>query len=448
MWQDNDPPDRFIVHKAPHLDDYFAEMLFRSALKSDERRREFLEQALYAEDDQSARIQWPSAAVFGIGSTLPCGKHAQHLFDEHIASGGRTADSCATLVANRCFQHLPSSVGRVLQEIGDIDSSGGAHELHLNNLLKTCHSVQYLLGATDDGRRISGKLQDHWKRAVVNGLISAVVYCLEAGIAITDSDKVKEEIGAEFDRFLSHSPYRDWPESEKATQRVRGAASSTKQMLERARVSIGGREEPQLLVAPFMACAAREAWGAEIAYFLMVHFWESEVLKNIHFVRSEALLERVFQDAAHPKVVYGYESSMGAAVVADKRFVGKLRTQSGLERPAKFPSSLWILSCRHNNFTLSPNKAMGRFLWEHNCGVGLVLCENTKEMTKVLFKGRYLPDGFWNELVARINAKEPGLWYRPQPTAPFILNGNAAHQYLDRSSITLGRLVRMSREIR
>jgi hypothetical protein len=458
VWQENDPPDRLIVHKAPHLDDYFAEMLFRSALDSDQRRREFLEQALYAEDDLTARVQWPTAAVFGIGAALPCGDSAQHLFDEHIGAGGRTTDSCATLVANRCFQRLPASVARVIGEIGDIDSSGGAHELHLNNLLKTCHSVQYWLGNADGGRRMSGKLNDHWKRAIVNALIAAVVYCLEAGIDITEADRVKGEVSDEFVRFASDCPYKDFPDCDKSIQRVRGAATSTKQMLDRSLVSIGGRDEPQLLIAPFMAFAAREAWGTEIAYFLMVHFWESEVLKNIHFIRVESLLETCFEDPkklivssrshyTRPKVVYGDDCSMGGAVLTDCRFTGRLRTKSGVDLPAKFPSDLWILSCRHNNFTLTPNKAMARFLSERNCGIGLILCENTKDMTKVLFKERHLPDTFWNELVKRINRKEPGLWYRPQPTTPFILNGNAAHQYLDLSSLTLARLIKISREV-
>jgi len=197
-----------------------------------------------------------------------------------------------------------------------------------------------------------------------------------------------------------------------------------------------------------MAVAAQEAWGSELAYFLMVHFWESEVLKNLHFEKVTGLLTKCFEDRQQTRVVYSHDCSMGGLILRDKSFKGKKFLRQGGAVDAKYPSSLWILSCRHNNFVLQPNKAMGSFIRKENFGIGLVFCENTKEATKVLFKGSYLPETFWDALVSRIQRAEPDLWYRPQPTAPFIVNGNAAHQYMELSALTPARLARLCREIR
>lgn len=450
-WRPEDPPDRLIVHKDPHLDDYMAEMFFRASMDSVARRREFFEEALYAKNDSTAQVLWPSAAVFGIGSGLPCERYAQYLFDEHLSTGGRTNDSCAGLVVEKCFQDPPSSITQILREVGYIDSRGGAHELHLNNLLKTCHSVQYLLGINPSGktagRMMSGQLADHWKRAVVNALVVAVIYCIENKIDITDPAKNKGLMSSLFASFIASCPYKNLDDYEKALQTLRSSVSNTKDILLRARFRVDGQEYPQLLVAPFMAVAARAVWGEEITKFLMLHFWESEVLKNIHFHTLSAMLDRCFADR-NPKLIYGRNSSMGAVVLSQRRFIGKLPAHGGVERTAPRPTDLWILSCRHNNFTLQPNKAMQSYVREKNCGIGLVFCENTKNSTKVLFKARHLPDTYWNEIVSRIMDREPELWYRPQPTAQFIINGNPAHQYRDLSSLSLRGLARICMEVK
>lgn len=446
-WVPDQAPDRFIVHKAPHLDEYLAEFLFRASEPITERRREFLEMALYSEDDSGAKTHWPHAVVFGMGADMPCGNYAEVLFDEHIGGGGRKSNSCTDMVTERCFDRIPAPLERIVGEVSAIDSVAGAHELHLNNMLKTCHLVQYTIGRHSSGRLQSGKLTDSWKRAVVNALLAAVVYCLERNVDILEPLRIRQVINDMFDRFSQDCPYRNSPQYDKALARLRGGLDNPQMTLMKARVTVKGQDLPQVLVAPFLAVAAQEAWGTEIAYFLMVHFWESEVLKNLHFQKVTGLLGECLQDRQRPRLAFNSDCSVGCFIVREKAFKGKRKFRQGGEQDAKFPSPLWILSCRHNNFILQPNKAMLSFIREENFGIGLVFSENTKEATKVLFKGSHVPDPFWNTLVERIQDIEPNLWVRPQPTAPFIVNGNAAHQYVELSSLTAIRLAKLCRAI-
>lgn len=445
-WSPDQIPERLIVHKAPHLDEYLAEMLFRAVLKPADRQREFLEVSLHAEDDSSAQVYWPTAAVFGIGGGKPSGRYAQYLFDEHLQGGGRREDSCTEVVLTRCFDGVPPTVSRIAAEVTGIDARAGAHELHLNNLLKTCHSVQYQLGPDASGHAMSGRLSDAWKRAIVNALLAAVFVCLENGIDITETDRIKRLMRELFDRFAANSPYRDREHYAESLLRLRNSVSNVSELLRTARISVSGQDVPQLLLAPFLAVAAAEVWGTEIAYMLMTHFWESEILKNIHFRRISDLLETCFKDPHHPRSIYTPDCSVSGVVVPERKFTGQKMVR-GAPQPAGYSSPVWIVACRYTNFVLQPNKAIARFIGDRNCGIGVSFCENTKDTNKVLFKGKSLPDQFWAALVERIQDAEPGLWVRPQPTAPFILNGNAAHRYVDLSELTPARLARLCREV-
>ncbi|MEQ1886552.1 MAG: hypothetical protein ABL967_15920 [Bryobacteraceae bacterium] len=322
-----------------------------------------------------------------------------------------------------------------------IDSRGGAHAMHLNNLLKTCHLVQYSFGRNSKGRSQSGGLTATWKRAIVNGMLAAVVYCLENGIDLTVAQPVQKLMKEFLDKYEQACPYAGWDKFSDVYERLRSNSGSVVKILE-TKVEIDGIEHPQLLVAPFLTQAATIAWGKEIAYFLMVPLWEAEILGNLHFRRAEALLERSFLDHDKPKTIYTSECSMGGRVISRLRFVGKQQVR-GKSQPAPRPSPIWILGCRHNNFLLQPNKAMRRFLSQHNFDVGLIWSENTAESTKVVFKGDGFPHALWLRLIAALQAREPGLWYHPVETAPFIINGNASHRYVPLSALNPANLARL-----
>lgn len=445
-WTPSMLPERLVVHKAPHLDDYFAEMLFRAALDRGDRPSEFLEMALYSEDDSTAATHWPTAAVFGIGADKPSGKRAQILFDEHQHGGGRTDESCAHLVAKRCFGGLPDSCRRLLGEIGAIDSAGGAHPLHLNNLLKTCHVAQYEVGKAVSGQARATSLTDSWKRAVVNAAIASVAFCLDQGFDFTEAGRVRSCIKRMLTRFGASIPTTGDPVRAKSFERLRSIASDTSALEKRARVTVEGREEAQLLVAPFIAVAAEVAWGPEIAYFVMAHLWEPEVERNVHFARVTAMVERAFADPHSPRSVTESQCDVTGIVLKGCTFRGYRRVNDR-ELAARFPSPIWICACQHTNQVLQPNKALMHFLNEKNWGVGIVLSRNTKEGSMAMFRGRALSEQYWDAIIGELNRIEPGLWYRPQPTAPFVVNGNAAHQYVQRSALTPTHLASLCRRV-
>jgi hypothetical protein len=68
---------RHIVHTDPHLDEYFAELLFRSCMGSSAWQSEFVEQSIFSKDnDFGAQQLWPDSAIFGIGRA--CGRGKAH----------------------------------------------------------------------------------------------------------------------------------------------------------------------------------------------------------------------------------------------------------------------------------------------------------------------------------------------------------------------------------
>ena len=446
-WLPDPVPQRLIVHKAPHLDDYVGEFLFRAAMPPPHRQVEYFEMALMARDDSSATMLWPDAAVFGIGNDLPCGASAGYLFDEHVKHGPRTFPSCAHVVARCCFDVLPSSLSRVLEEVGEIDRAGGAHPLHLNNLLKTVHQVHFSYGQTAEGQTRKGKLSDEWKRALVNALVTAVVYCLDHNINFIDSGKAKAVLDKLFRAFVDHPPFEFTDRYERSLKNLRSNVGNIASILKTARVPIEGSDEPQFLVLPFLAVAAAEAWGDTVSTFLMTHFIESEILKNVDFDRVSELVGKCLADPRKPRPCHTAHCSVTAHVVHECRFHGKVK-RNGRMIDAQFPSLLWIVGCRHNNGIIQPHKALAKFVSLNNWGVGLLFMENTKECNKVIFRGQHVPDAYWNRLVTKIEQAEPGLWMRPSEASMFLLNGNPAHQYVPLSKLTPTHLARLCRTVK
>src|SRR5579875_3169988 len=75
---------RTIIHKNAHLDEYFAELIFRSILPYHLMDIEVSEHVLMSkEDDTYAKISWANGVVFGIHSDEAGGAKALAFYDEH-----------------------------------------------------------------------------------------------------------------------------------------------------------------------------------------------------------------------------------------------------------------------------------------------------------------------------------------------------------------------------
>ena len=420
---------RLIVHKAPHLDEYLAELLFRAALPPNT-RTEFVEAVVYSSDDRLAEDLWPSAAVFGIGHNVSAGRRALFLFDEHVPEGETREDpSCTELVVKTCFSSLPPAIDTLVAEVNDIDSRGGAEALHLNNLLKTAHLTLYELGVMGATRRTT-KLTAAWKRAIVNALLAAVVVTLRDDAL----ERVRGEAGKrarnQLDRFIATTSYRLHPHFDAVVQKLRSG--------------IGARSA-QVLTLPVLASAAVDVWGEQMAFFLTSHLWESEILKDIHFRQVRELLNAHCVERNGgvrlrvPSRVDLPDFSVVVLPVSGRRF--KSISVGQQNRPGTILRDLVVISCRGGNVPIQPNKAIAQFLAENNDGVGVMLIHNTTESNKIVFRGRGLSQVYWTAVVGEIMRREPGLWMQPAETAAFVINGNPAHKEKALSALTASRLV-------
>jgi hypothetical protein len=111
-------------------------------------------------------------------------------------------------------------------------------------------------------------------------------------------------------------------------------------------------------------------------------------------------------------------------------------------------SPIWLISISPATDVFSPHQAAMNFINTENEGCGLVLVENSYMGTKTLFKSKSIPDGKWALLANTLKSLEPDCWYDastdPDRPAPFLNNGNKAHQYVPRSGLdiqALGQLV-------
>jgi hypothetical protein len=93
------------------------------------------------------------------------------------------------------------------------------------------------------------------------------------------------------------------------------------------------------------------------------------------------------------------------------------------------------------------NQAIASLFNKDNAGCGLILIKDSSLGTSVLFKGSGIPEDKWQALVALIKSKEDECWhviYNSGGTiAPFIINGNKAHQYVPRSTLDATTLVEL-----
>ena len=440
----NGAPQRTIVHRAPHLDEYFAELLYRSAGVGNGMLPEFRELPLHSlTHDGPSEYYWPGAAVFGMGANSPQLRALPaDLFDEHDTNTGRSAESCVAMVLTDRFSATPPAIAELVRETSRIDASGGSHSQHLGNAIKTIHNYRYSMGTDSQGGQVRRALDDHWKWALVNGLVAAVVWAIDHQFEF----RTTETMLTMLDRFQTRNPLAGAPQMEQQLQRLRQILRNENGLAQQAVLDINGQQMRQQLLTPYAAAAAAEAWGEELAYFLVEPFIEAEAAGQISFQRIQSLINQAMQ-ARPPEQIHESDVSIVPWIVRGVRLLGRKQRWGAHSAPARTRSNLWVLSCSSDGNLMKANQALGNYLTKNNDGVGLVLIENRSAGTKALFSGRFLHEDFFDAVVDRIREQEPGQWYRVQPTTRFILNGNAAHMYVPKSSLTHWSLDRICKDV-
>jgi hypothetical protein len=447
--------DRIIVHVDPHLDEYFAELLFRACLPPEKWRCDLIEQAVFSEtDDLGCKHLWPSAAVLGVGSNYAGGTRPLFLFDEHVSGQSKVADSCSQIVAEQMLSAIPNSLLELLREVNVIDEYGGGHPQNLNNLIKTMHEVRFWFGqSVDDGTQIRDGLSPEWKRAVIDACLVAVVYCFENGIDLKlDPDRKRDALVASLENYIKNSPHVAHPRFQASVQRMRSIFNDQAMVFKNAVLQdrkgpirdSGGNVIPQLLLISRICFACEHCWGPQLRDVIATHFWEGELQNHLHFAAVEEAIDAAIKDqkirvvTPAGTITHNVLKEM-EVMVADHR--------GGPKKPRR--TKLWIMTMTPAAGVSRASQALQHYLNEHNYGCGLVLMKNATLGTSALFKGSSLPDAKWQKLVKLITSKEAECWHVIHQStgtiAPFIVNGNKTHQYVPRSALDSATLVELAK---
>jgi hypothetical protein len=179
--------DRTIVHSHPHLDEYFADLLFRSCLPDYKKGIDYMEMSVESQEyDSTCHAYWPNGAVMGIGATLNHKPNSIYLFDEHTKDGNARDPSCSQIVANQILKnHLPHSIRVILKEVNEIDATGGAHTQHIGNIIKAVHQIRFMFKREKTVlNSLQNWLPDQWKKTIMDASITAIIYCIENRIEL------------------------------------------------------------------------------------------------------------------------------------------------------------------------------------------------------------------------------------------------------------------------
>lgn len=447
--------ERVIVHTDPHLDEYLAELLFRACLPPEKWRCDLVEQSIFsATNDLGCKHLWPSAAVLGVGSTFGGGAQPLFLFDEHVSGQTKVAASCSQIVADKMLMNVPSSLAELLREVNIIDEFGGGHPQNLNNLIKTMHDVRFWFGQDEyDGTQIRDGLSPQWKRAVVDACLVAIVFCLENGLDLKGNpDAKRASLAASLENYIAHSPHASHPGFADAVQRMRSIFSDQKMVFQKALLQdrkgpikdSTGNAVPQLLLLSRICFACEHCWGPHLRDVIATHFWEGELQNHLHFASVETAFEAVVKGqkirVVTPVGSITHNVLRELDIMAPDYRGGPLKP-----RRAK----VWVVTMTPAAGVSRGHQAISHYMNENNYGCGLVLMKNSALGTSALFKGSAIPEQKWQKLVNVIKTKENDCWHVIHNTggsiAPFIVNGNKAHQYVPRSSLDSTTLVELAK---
>ena len=312
-----------IVHTDPHLDEYFAELLFQAALPVKVGRVEFIEKSLYsATNDLGAKLIWPNSAVFGIASSVANGVKPLLLFDEHLTGGGKTLPSCSEVV-QRYLEHqdkisIASSIKVLLNEVNKIDEYGNAHPQHLGNIIKSLHNVRFLFNKGNTQKDdIRDYLSHSWKRTLINICITSIIYALENNIDIINIPTSKKDVlRNSLDYYIKNTLHKSHPYFEQVRQRICSNYGNQKGVLNDAVLKSTketiftdplGKPIPQLLLLSRICFASYYTWGKNITNLLMIHLWEIEFQKQLNFISFSEELKSVLLDKKNIEI----RTSMG-----------------------------------------------------------------------------------------------------------------------------------------
>lgn len=473
---------RTIIHKNAHLDEYFAELIFRAILPPHLKDIEVFEHVLMSqEDDSFAKISWPYGAVFGIHANEIGGAQALAIYDEHNVDGTRIKPSCSQLVADEYLgDNIPKSIQTVLTEVNYSDSHSGAHQYNIKNIFSSMHDIFFVIGKNEiNNEYVTKYLTENWKRAIVSACMASVIYTYENNL-VPDilNDNIKEQIERatknSLDYFLqktnlsTYSPvifdkvkrkflhhFRVWDSNARSSEKNSAKWHSTLDGAIWRDENTGNEICKQILVLQHICYALSKCWGTNIANFIMMHIWQIQFQNQISFLEIRDEVLNASEVLGKSKTQFG---SIEKIILNDLKFKPEQKGKDKRKRDINYNNPLWVYdavvtSPKYPNVaTVLKSIINSDYESKGNNGFGLIILHDKIINSKIINNGQTIPSEIWQQVSNKIMEKEGECWFQLKNAeggyADFIINRNKAHQeQLPSSSIDLKFIIDSLRRI-
>lgn len=431
---------RIIAHKNPHLDEYFAELLFRAILPYNLKDIEIVEHTLLSsENDQLAQVTWENAVIFGFNEKEKGSATALEFFDEHEEDGTRRTPSCSQIVTDRYFLNsLPKSVQLVLDEVNQIDSIGRAHSYNIANLIKKIHDTPYIVGYDDiQEKYISKHLTENWKRAIVSACITAIIYTFENNLLSEETTKLEDaKLNAFAKRslnfFLQHTLLSEY---EPNFYKIKGKIASNfregnKTLAKTKSWKVkNGKKINQNLIIHKLAYALDRCWGSSLSNFIMAHLWQVEFQSQIAFMHIKQEIEELKYPQTETQTKFGtinFVELENPAIIPFQRKTDTIKKDFKLNQPIRIIHGSLTNPKYPNLATVLKNIINAKYQ-----GFGIILLKDKMSNMTMVSAGSTIPYKFWKYVSDQIQLAESDRWFQLAAEgnyAEFILNRTKSRQ--------------------
>lgn len=434
---------RTIIHKNAHLDEYFAELLFRAILPPHLKDIEVSEHVLMSkEDDTFAKISWPNGVVFGIHAEEAGGAKALAFYDEHLQNGTRIKPSCSQLIAEEFLGYnIPKSIQKVLDEVNLNDANKGAHQFHFAHVIKEMHDILLLVGKDEINQsNVSKYLNENWKRGIIDSVLVSLVFAFENNLEqmlLRNANGILQATKNSFNYFIKHtllSSEKYYSETLKFYEN--NILNINPIVTAKWKVNVQGEELAskeridQILLIQRVCYTLNECWGNHIGSFVMMHIWNVLFQRQMNFLFVQ---EKVKELSESPSVSSEFGSIRKYEIENDR-----IKPEaSGKRTLFKDNSKIFLLVVELTN----PNfynitKPIQNYLnndyeFGGNNGFGIFMIHDKIINSIYINCGATFPKDVFNKFANKIYEAEPDKWFlfRPQGNdIEFILNRTKAHQ--------------------
>lgn len=420
-----------------------------------------------------------NSVLIGIGGNENYNKDFK-IYDEHTSEGDRTEKNLSvTKVIMSKHQDLYDAIKKrkhivpILDEINKIDSSGGAADYHLNNLLKMVHVSKIKI--PEFGKE---NYMAHDIKAIVSAILASVFIVVELEeINLSNFYKNTKSITEEIIKLINNTKSFDlFKHSDPVFTQIESDIKNYKKF-----------NQNQYFNLPLIYYSLKQCWPENVVNMIMRVLLEAKMqqqeefflLKNkiqldIHFPSK---LEKVLNKENNLKSLVNYLPKLGLNFSReDWELIKKYASGEGpveeavenisemierykrdlFERQRFYKinikyqeiDDIYIIHHKTSEYDRQPHKAYYGYFNSQQIPV-LLIIDDTHLMIKSILANTYLTNNpkkknLWKLIVDKIIAQEKNQWYiNIQPNgdyAPFLLNGTISHRYYKYSELNIDTL--------